>query len=122
MAKYKTKDIGIIDKKYIKTYNLKLSNNKIIQSLGLVYHTNKHLKNFCSVDSFNNTLQELSKIISKPYYVEYDSSKNSLKYYGKIIEYVCIVVNITDTENFVSTFYPIGKNKIDKKRYENDKT
>lgn len=119
MGKSKTKTIGVIDKKHIKKYNLKLSNNKIIQSLGLVYHTNKHINDFHSVDSFNNTLQNLNKIVNKPYYIEYDSIKNSLKYYGKLTEYVCVVINITDTVNFVSTFYPVGKNKIDKKRYNN---
>lgn len=121
MKKHKTKEVGIIEKNYIKRYDLKIANERIVQSLGLVYHTQKHLGNFCSVDSFNKTLLDIPKILKKPYYVSYDSDKNSLKYYGKIVEYVCIVVNITDTENFVSTFYPISKSKIDKKRYEENK-
>ncbi len=121
MSKHKTKEVGIIEKKYITKYDLKIANEKIIQSLGLVYHAQKHTGNFCSVDSFNKTLLDIPKILKKPYYVSYDPDKNSLKYYGKIVEYVCIVVNITDTENFVSTFYPVGKSKIDKKRYEENK-
>lgn len=121
MAKHKSKNVGSIGKKFIKKYNLKIANEKIVQSLGLVHHTQKHLENFCSVDSFNRTLIDIPKILSKPYYVSYDNDKNSLKYYGKIVEYVCIVVNITDTENFVSTFYPVAKAKIDKKRFEDNK-
>ncbi len=104
--------------KYIKKFELQILNTKIVQSLGLVYHAKKHLKNFCNLKSFNKTLQGLSKIIKNPYYISYDKDKNSLKYYGKINEYVCVIVNLTNKENFVSTFYPIGKNKIDKKMHK----
>lgn len=44
--KYKTKNVGIIEKNIIKKYGLKNNNDSIIQSLGLVYHTQKHIKDF----------------------------------------------------------------------------
>ena len=64
----------------------------------------------------------IDKIISSPYYVEYDKKRNSLKYYGKVDQYVCVVVRLDKKEYFVSTFYPLSKKKIDKlKSKENPK-
>ena len=119
--KHKIKKVGNINKNIIKKYNLEIPNPVIVQSLGLISHTQKHIKDFCSVDSFNQTLTNIKKILEKPYYVSYDKNKNSLKYYGKIVEYVCVVINITKEENFVSTFYPVGKSKIDKIRFKKNK-
>ena len=62
----------------------------------------------------------IDKIISSPYYVEYDKKRNSLKYYGKVDQYVCVVVRLDKKEYFVSTFYPLSKKKIDKLKSKED--
>lgn len=90
------------------------SNFKIEQSLGLIYHIQKHLNDFIRVDSFNKTLLNIPNIISKPYFMYYDSIKNSIKYYKKVEEFVCVVVNINGTSAFVSTIYPVKKIVVDK--------
>ena len=113
--KYKSKEVGRLDKKFCNKYGLEnCTNFKIVQSLGLIYHAQKHMNDFVSVDSFNETMLKIKDVISYPYFVYYDTQKNSLKYYKKIVEYVCVVVNITSTEAFVSTAYPINKKNIDK--------
>jgi len=113
--KFKTKEVGKLDSKFCKKYGLSgCTNFKIVQSLGLVYHAQKHMNDFTSVDSFNLTILKISSVISSPYFVYYESAKNSLKFYKKLTEYVCVVVNITATEAFVSTVYPVNKKVIDK--------
>ena len=62
----------------------------------------------------------IDKIISSPYYVEYVEKRNSLKYYGKVDQYVCVVVRLDKKEYFVSTFYPLSKKKIDKLKSKED--
>ncbi len=90
------------------------ANKDIVQSLKLDIHTNKHANDFFSIDSYHETLINIDKVIKKPYYVEYDEKKNSLKYYGRTNQYVCVVVKLDKKEIYVSTFYPQNKEKIDK--------
>lgn len=112
---YKTKIIGLINPKFCKKEGIEqYSNFKIEQSLGLIYHIQKHLNEFISVDSFNKTLLNIPNIITAPYYMYYDKVKNSIKYYKKIEEFVCVVVNIKENGAFVSTIYPVNKVTIDK--------
>lgn len=118
--KYKMKVVGVIDSNFCKKHNINFyANFKIEQSLGLIYHVQKHLNDFISVDSFNSTLMSIPKIISNPYYMYYDSVKNSIRYYKKVKEFVCVVVNISNTNAFVSTIYPINKKNIDKLKNRN---
>ena len=56
----------------------------------------------------------LDKIIKNPYHVEYDEKRQSLKYYGKVDQYVCVVVKLDRKETYISTIYPQSKDKIDK--------
>ncbi|CDF20585.1 unknown [Clostridium sp. CAG:609] len=53
-------------------------------------------------------------IISKPYFMYYDKVKNSIRYYKRVKEFVCVVVNINETSAFVSTIYPVRKATVDK--------
>ncbi len=113
--KFTSKKVGYIDDKIIKKFDIKnIVSEKIVQSSKLDIHTNKHANDFVSLDSYHNTLMNIDKIISNPYYVEYDEKRNSLKYYGKVSQYVCVVVRLDKKEYFVSTFYPLSKKKIDK--------
>lgn len=110
-----TKIVGYVTEKIALEKNIyQYRKCRIVQSLKLDIHTNKHANEFYSIDSYHNTLINIDKIIENPYYVEYDDKKNSLKYYGKVDQYVCIIVKITKKQLYVSTFYPQSKEKIDK--------
>ena len=65
----------------------------IVQSSKLDIHTNKYADQFFSIDSYHNTLL-------------YDKNKKSLKYYGKVDQYVCVVVKFDKHGAFISTIYP----------------
>lgn len=109
------KIVGYISEKIASDNNIiDCKNKEIVQSTKLDIHTNKHANNFFSIDSYHKTLINIDKIIAKPYYVEYDSKKQSLKYYGKVEQYVCVIVKIDKKETYISTFYPQSKEKIDK--------
>ena len=47
-------------------------NKPILQSLKLYKHTVKHVEDFKNVDSYNNTMSNIDKIISDPYFIYYD--------------------------------------------------
>jgi len=111
-----TKIVGYVDKKIAYDNNIiEYAEKDIVQSTKLDIHTNKHAADFFSIDSYHNTLININEIIKNPYYVEYDSKKDSLKYYGKVDQYVCVIVKIKEKkELYISTFYPQSKEKIDK--------
>ncbi len=111
-----TKIVGYLSKKIADKYNLhEYEGKEIVQSTRLDIHTNKHANDFITIDSYHNTLIEIDEIIKNPYFVEFDKKKKSLKYYGKVSQYVCIIVKIQDKKDlYVSTFYPQSKVKIDK--------
>lgn len=120
MAKNKknvtVKIVGVVSEKVAMDCNIpEYANKEIVQSSKLDIHTNKHANDFFSIDSYHEALINIDKIIGNPYHVEYDSKKESLKYYGKANQYICVIVKIKDKkELFVSTFYPQSKIKIDK--------
>lgn len=122
--KHKVKKVGYLHIQIIREYDLyQYKNKNIVQSINLNKHTLKHANEFKSIDSYNRTLSELTEVIKTPYYVYFDEYRNSLKYYKKLEEYVCVVVNLTEGDIFVSTFYPVNKNKIDKlKKSKKDKS
>ena len=118
---YTLKMVGKITKKVVRDNNIsEYVNMDIVQSSKLDIHTNKHIDQFFSIDSYHNTLLNVNKIINNPYYVEYDKNKKSLKYYGKVDQYVCVVVKFDKHGAFISTIYPQSKKKIDK--IKNEKT
>lgn len=112
------KIVGKISDEVVEKYKLyDYRNKEIIQSLDLYIHVAKHAKEFESVDSFNHTLSSIPEIILKPYFVYYDSSRNSLLYFKELDENVCIVVKLNlrkNKDSYVATVYPISKTKIDK--------
>lgn len=113
--KYSSKIVGYISQEIANSNNITdYLDREIIQSNKLDIHTNKHASNFFTLDSYHNTLINIDKIIKRPYYVEYDEKRSSLKYYGKIDQYVCVIVKIDKKDVYISTFYPQSKEKIDK--------
>lgn len=109
------KIVGYISEKIASDNNIsQYINKEIAQSAKLDIHTNKYASDFFSIDSYHKTLINIDKIIKNPYYVEYDSKRHALKYYGKVDQYVCVIVKIDKKEIYVSTFYPQSKEKIDK--------
>lgn len=113
--KFTAKIVGQISEETATENNIpEFANVEIVQSTKLDIHTNKHASEFFSIDSYYKTLMNINEIINNPYYIEYDEKKQSLKYYGKIEQYVCVVVKLDKKGPFVSTVYPQGKTKIDK--------
>lgn len=112
------KIVGRISDDVVEKYKLyDYRDKEIVQSLDLYVHVAKHAKEFKSVDSFNHTLSSISEIISNPYFVYYDPSRNSLLYFKEIDESVCTVVKLNLRKNkdtYVATVYPISKSKIEK--------
>lgn len=112
------KIVGKISDEVADRYNLdEYRNQDIVQSLDLYLHIAKHTKEFKSVDSYNNTIHNIPHIIKKPLFVYYDSDRNSLLYFKELDEEVCIVVKLNlrkNKDNYVSTVYPVSKNKIQK--------
>ena len=114
--------VGKITKSFCKKYRIKYKDFKIIQPLDLVYHTQKHLKEFRNIENYTNILKNVPKVINSPYFVYYDAIKNSIYFYKKMFQYVCVVVNILDSYAYVSTIYPVSKKNIDKLiNYQNEK-
>ena len=119
MAKERIKKIvGRISRDVAIRYNLyELEGQEIVQSLDLYAHTFKHIKEFKSIDNYNNAVLNLEEILKNPYFAYYDKSRNSLQYFCEIDEYVCAVVKLkirSKDDNYVSTIYPISKSKINK--------
>lgn len=112
------KIVGRISDDVVEKYKLyDYKNKEIVQSLDLYVHVAKHAKEFKCVDSFNHTLSNISEIISNPYFVYFEPSRNSLLYFKEIDENVCVVVKLILRKNkdcYVATVYPISKNKINK--------
>ena len=112
------KIVGRISKEVAEKYNLyEFEGQEIIQSLDLYAHTIKHVKEFQSIDSYNNALLNIEKILKKPIFVYYDKTKKSLQYFCEIDEDVCAVVKLKikkNGENYVATVYPVNKSKITK--------
>lgn len=119
MAKRRiNKIVGQISDDVIERYKLyDYRNQEIVQSLDLYLHIAKHIPEFESVDSYNNTIANIPNIIENPYFVYYDPHRNSLMYFKEIDENVCIVVKLNlrkNKDNYISTIYPISKAKIDR--------
>ena len=110
------KIVGRISKEVAEKYNLyEFEGQEIIQSLDLYAHTVKHVKEFQSIDSYNNTLLNIEEILKNPIFVYYDRAKRSLQYFCEIDEDVCAVVKLKikkNDENYVATVYPVNKSKI----------
>ncbi len=111
-------NIDVIDKDIVDKYDLKVyQNTAIIQDMNLYLHTYKHLKEFKTIDNYNYAIFNIDKIIKDPYYVFYDNEKKSFLYFKEMNEDVCAVVKLNIKKNkdtYVSTLYPINKNKIQK--------
>lgn len=60
--KYKNKEVGRLEKKFCDKHRIgKCTNFKIVQSLGLIYHVQKHMNDFISIDSFNYTMLNIKR-------------------------------------------------------------
>lgn len=112
------KIVGRISNEVVERYKLyDYREQEIVQSLDLFLHIAKHIPEFESVDSYNNTITNIPNIIENPDFVYYDPHRNSLMYFKEIDENVCIVVKLNLRKNkdtYISTIYPISKNKIEK--------
>ena len=119
MAKSRiNKIVGKISDDIVEQYKLYDYRGKnIVQSLDLYLHITKHIPEFESVDSYNNTMSNIENIIANPYFVYHNPHKNSLLYFKEIDENICVVVKLNlrkNKDNYIATVYPISKSKIEK--------
>ena len=119
MSKKKiTKIVGYLSEEIMEKYNLyEYKNKPIVQSLDLYVHIEKHISDFKSVDSFNYTVSNIDKIIKEPQFVFFEKDRNSLLYYKKLDENVCVVVKLRLRDNkdsYVASVYPVSEYKIQK--------
>lgn len=117
MAKGRIKKVvGKISDEVVERYGLyEYRNMEIIQSFDLYQHIQKHVYEFESIDSYNHTISNIPQIILNPLFVYYDSERNSLLYFKKIDENVCVVVKLNLRKNkdtYISTIYPLSESKI----------
>lgn len=114
-GRYK-KIVGRISDEVVDRYKLyEYRNEEIVQSLDLYLHITKHIHEFESVDSYNNTISNIPQIISDPLFVYHDSTRNSLLYFKEIDENVCAVVKLNlrkNKDSYVASVYPVSKEKI----------
>ena len=112
------KIVGKISNEIIDKYKLyDYRNKKIIQSLNLYLHIAKHIPEFISIDSYNHTISNIPNIILKPDFVYFDNKRNSLLYFKKIDENVCVVVKLNLRKNkdtYIASIYPVSTRKIEK--------
>ncbi len=112
------KKVGTISDEVVERYKLyEYRNANIMQPLSLYIHIAKHVKEFLSVDSFNNTIANIPQIIKEPSFVYHDSNRKSLLYFKEIDETVCVVVKLNLRKNknpYVATIYPVNERKIKK--------
>lgn len=117
------KIVGFIDKNLCKKWCLEdYSERPIIQSLGLYVHIAKHASEFISVDSFNYTIDHINDVIIEPDYVYYNQECNSLEYYKRLMENVCVIVKLNNKrELYVGSLFPATENKINGRKLKEAK-
>lgn len=119
MGKRKIKKVvGYISEDISEKFNLEqYKGQEIIQSLDFYFHTSKHINEFETLYNYNNTITNIDKILSDPYYVYYENDRNSLLYFSELSENVCVVVKLKlreNKDNYVATVYPLSKDKVKK--------
>ena len=119
MVKSKIKKIvGHISSEIANRYNLyEYEGKEIVQSLDLYSHIEKHINEFKTVDNYNCAVSNIDLIIREPDVVCYEKIRNSLLYFKKLSESVCVVVKLTlkkGKDNYVATIYPVSYRKIEK--------
>ncbi len=110
------KVVGQINDEVVDRYELyDYRGRDVIQSMDLYIHIAKHRNEFQSIDSYNNTLSNIENIIAKPNFVYYEKQRNTLLYFKKIDENVCVVVRLELRANkdcFIASIYPVSESKI----------
>ena len=118
----KSKIVGYINDNIADEWNINAySGNPIYQSSSFFKHVQRHIKDFESIDSFQNALINVQDIILNPNFVCYNNTNKSLEYYKKLNEFVCIAVKLNEKNNkfYVTTLYPVRKDRAEKKLEKN---
>ncbi len=64
-------------------------------------------------------MNNISTVISNPNYIYYNEKSKGLKFYKKLIEPVCVVVQLVDKcELYVAIVYPVTERKIPNRKYK----
>ena len=117
------KYLGVLKESIADYWNISEHKNKPI----LVYEDrmqhviDKHLKDFGSLEKIEESFNNLSDIIKKPDYVFYNKKSNSLEYYKKIENDICVAVRVNPGKVLkVKSWFPANKGKIENRRKKED--
>ncbi len=89
----------------------------ILQEAGLFKHIASHAEQYESIESLNYTMDNMDSVIKHPDFVFYNTTKNGIEYYKKLMENVVVVVTPTKKrELYISSVYPVDKLKISNRK------
>ena len=104
---------GIAKKWYLDEQTDKI----ILQEAGLFKHIAPHAEQYESIESLNYTMEHMEDVIKSPDFVFYNTKKNGIEYYKKLIENVVVVVTPTKKrELYISSVYPVDESKISNRK------
>ena len=112
------KIMGNVTQSIAKKWYLDEQTDKIIlQEAGLFKHIAPHAEQYESIESLNYTMEHMEDVIKNPDFVFYNTKKNGIEYYKKLIENVVVVVTPTrKRELYISSVYPVDESKISNRK------
>ena len=110
--------MGNVTQSIAKKWYLDEQTDKIIlQEAGLFKHIAPHAEQYESIESLNYTMEHMEDVIKNPDFVFYNTKKNGIEYYKKLIENVVVVVTPTrKRELYISSVYPVDESKISNRK------
>lgn len=78
-------------------------------------HIEKHKEEFVSDASYNYSISNMSNVISSPDFISLDSKNNSLLFVKKLIDNTLVAVRTSDSNDLkIKTMYPINSVKYER--------
>lgn len=117
MYKRDLKQVGNITTQVAMKHNIfEYEKMPIMQSLDFYIHINKHIKDFKSIDTYLDALNNISTVLKNPEATFYDKDKNTILYFCKTEENVCYAVKLNMNKDyfFLASLYPISEKKLNK--------
>ncbi len=99
------------------------SNKPILVYEDRIEHViSSHINDFSSKEKILKIYGKLPIIINKPDYVFYNKNNNSLEYYKKLSDNVCVAVRVNNGNVLkVKSWYPVTKTKIKNRKLKDSK-
>lgn len=107
--------LGILEPNIADLWGLNEHKNKPILVFDdrIEHVKNRHLKDFGSEENIIKAYNNLDTIIKKPDLTFFNSKNNSLEFYKKVSDDICVAIRINYGKVLkVKSWYPVSKNKI----------